>query len=81
MSYSKTITLPWNNCLLRHRDASLEWNLYVRLIKIILAAGIHDNDCYCLILHHVEQLLSSDATSRHGTLQTKILNQQKTVTF
>lgn len=70
---------PWANGLLRYADAGLVWDLNVRLIKIRVTTGIHDNYCNCLVLHHVEKLLSCDSTCWDWSYQTiKTTRNEKT---
>lgn len=69
---------PWANGLLRHADAGLGWDLNARLLKVPVAAGIHDNYCNRLVLHHVEKFLSGDPTSWNRSYQIKSSNQHKT---
>lgn len=69
---------PWANGLFRHTDAGLGWDLNVRLLKVPVAAGIHDNYCNRLVLHHVEKFLSCDPTSWHRSYQIKSSNQRET---
>lgn len=56
--YTCNFLSPWADGLLRHAETGLPWDLNVRLLKVLVAAGIHDDYCDRLVLHHVEKPLS-----------------------
>lgn len=78
LHYNSAPFSPWADGLLRHADAGLGWDLHVRLLKVLVAAGIHDNHRNRLVLHHVEKFLGCDPTSRHHSYQIKSPNQHET---